>query len=247
MLIMENVPQVCGKENLPAWNAWLSSLESMGYRNYSEIVCAFDHGIPQRRRRCFMVSVLGDFGYSFPKKRKLEKGLSDFLEPNPPAKYDLSENFLKCMLYEAPEIRAMQFADVLKCTILDDVSPTLTTRANRSAGMAFPLRVKIKDDTIKGYLEAMEGDGIVVRTRKGGRGTVAKGISPTICATGLIATLQKHRIRRLTPLECMRLMGFGDEDEEAMRAIGMKDGAITHCAGDSIVVDVLIDILKEML
>lgn len=247
VLIMENVPQVCQKENFSAWNAWLSSLESMGYRNYPAIVSALDHGIPQRRKRCFMVSALGEFGYSFPKKRKLEKGLSDFLEPDPPAKYDLSERFLKCMLYEAPEVRAHQFTNMFKCTVLDDISPTLATRADRSAGMAFPLRVKIKDATLKGYLEAMEGDGIVVRTRKGGRGTVAKGSSPTICATGLIATLQKHRIRRLTPLECMRLMGFGDEDEEAMRAIGMSDAAITHCAGDSIVVDVLMDIFNEMI
>ena len=247
MLIMENVPQVCQKENFSAWNAWLSSLESMGYRNYPAIVSALDHGIPQRRKRCFMVSTLGEFGYSFPKKRKLENGLSDFLEPDPPSKYDLSERFLKCMLYEAPEVRAHQFTNMFKCTVLDDISPTLATRADRSAGMAFPLRVKIKDATLKGYLEAMEGDGIVVRTRKGGRGTVAKGSSPTICATGLIATLQKHRIRRLTPLECMRLMGFGDEDEESMRAIGMSDAAITHCAGDSIVVDVLMDIFNEMI
>lgn len=194
-----------------------------------------------------MVSTLGEFGYSFPKKRKLDKGLSDFLEPDPPAKYDLSERFLKCMLYEAPEIRARHFSENVKCTVQNNVSPTLTTRAGRSDGMAFPLRVKIKNDTLKGYLEAMEGDRIVVRTRKGGRGLVAKGSSPTICATGFIATLQKHRIRRLTPLECMRLMGFGDEDEEAMRAIGMSDAAITHCAGDSIVVDVLMDIFNEMI
>ena len=48
-------------------------------------------------------------------------------------------------------------------------------------------------------------------------------------------------------MECMRLMGFGDEDEEAMRAIGMSDAAITHCAGDSIVVDALMDIFNEMI
>lgn len=32
-----------------------------------------------------------------------------------------------------------------------------------------------------------------------------------------------------------------------MRAIGMSDAAITHCAGDSIVVDVLMDIFNEMI
>lgn len=55
------------------------------------------------------------------------------------------------------------------------------------------------------------------------------------------------RIRKLTPLECMRLMGFSDKDEQAMRSIGMSDSAIYHCAGDSIVVDVLMDIFKELL
>ena len=55
------------------------------------------------------------------------------------------------------------------------------------------------------------------------------------------------KLRKLTPLECMRLMGFNDNDEQAMRSIGMIDSAIYHCAGDSIVVDVLMDIFKELL
>lgn len=195
-----------------------------------------------------MVSVLGDYGYSFPKKRPLELRLRDFLEPDPDGKYDLSEAFLKCMLY-GPEMRVKQFMNCVKAT-QDGCSPTLATAANRSAGMAFPTRapltIKVKDATSKGYAEAAQGDGIVVRTRKGGRGTVAKGVSPTLCASGMVATLQEARIRRLTPLECMRLMGFRDEDEKAMRAIGMSDARIVHCAGDSIVVDVLMDIFKEM-
>ena len=246
---MENVPQVCGSKNIGPWRDWLATLEAMGYRNYPAIVSATDHGIPQRRRRCFMVSVLGDYGYSFPKKKPLKLRLKDFLEPDPPKKYDLSEAFLKCMLY-GPEIRVRQFTSCVDMA-QDGYSPTLATFAQRSAGMAFPTReplsIRVKDATSKGYAEAKEGDGIVVRTRKGGRGTVAKGVSPTLCASGMVATLQKARIRRLTPLECMRLMGFQDEDEKAMRAIGMSDTRIVHCAGDSIVVDVLMDIFKEML
>ena len=54
-------------------------------------------------------------------------------------------------------------------------------------------------------------------------------------------------VRRLTPLECMRLMGFSDKDEQSMRSIGMSDSAIYHCAGDSIVVDVLMDLFGEMM
>lgn len=55
------------------------------------------------------------------------------------------------------------------------------------------------------------------------------------------------RIRKLTPLETMRLMGFTDEDYQAMRDIGMSDAAIYHMAGDSIVVTVLISIFSQLM
>ena len=55
------------------------------------------------------------------------------------------------------------------------------------------------------------------------------------------------RIRKLTPKECMRLMGFEDSDYEAMRSIGMSDAAIYHMAGDSIVVTVLISIFSSLI
>lgn len=55
------------------------------------------------------------------------------------------------------------------------------------------------------------------------------------------------RIRKLTPKECMRLMGFEDSDYDAMRSIGMTDAAIYHMAGDSIVVTVLISIFSQLM
>lgn len=57
----------------------------------------------------------------------------------------------------------------------------------------------------------------------------------------------KLRIRKLTPRECVRLMGFTDSDYEAMRSIGMSDAAIYHMAGDSIVVTVLISIFSQLI
>lgn len=57
----------------------------------------------------------------------------------------------------------------------------------------------------------------------------------------------KLRIRKLTPKECIRLMGFTDEDYEAMRSIGMTDSAIYHMVGDSIVVTVLISIFSQLM
>ena len=55
------------------------------------------------------------------------------------------------------------------------------------------------------------------------------------------------RIRKLTPLETVRLMGFTDEDYQAMREIGMSDAAIYHMMGDSIVVPVLISIFSQLM
>ena len=58
---------------------------------------------------------------------------------------------------------------------------------------------------------------------------------------------QNYRIRKLTPLECFRLMGFDDEDYYKVKAIGMSDSQIYKQAGNSIVVDVLEKIFGEML
>ena len=55
------------------------------------------------------------------------------------------------------------------------------------------------------------------------------------------------KIRKLTPKECLRLMGFTNEDYKALKDIGMSDAAIYHLAGDSIVVPVLISIFSTML
>ena len=59
--------------------------------------------------------------------------------------------------------------------------------------------------------------------------------------------MQGLKIRKLTPKECVRLMGFEDCDYEAMRNIGMSDAAIYHVCGDSIVVPNLISIFSTMI
>lgn len=55
------------------------------------------------------------------------------------------------------------------------------------------------------------------------------------------------RIRKLVPVECMKLMGFERKDYQAMRDIGMSDGAIYHCAGDSIITTCLMAIFGQLL
>ena len=55
------------------------------------------------------------------------------------------------------------------------------------------------------------------------------------------------RIRKLVPLETMKLMGFERKDEQAMREIEMSDSAIYHCAGDSIITTCLMALFGQML
>lgn len=55
------------------------------------------------------------------------------------------------------------------------------------------------------------------------------------------------RIRKLVPVECMKLMGFTREDYQAMRDTGMTDAQIYHCAGDSLVVPLCAMLYAQML
>lgn len=90
VLLMENVPLLIGKKHIKNFQLWRSKLESLGYSNYVELLNSKDYGIPQNRNRCFMVSILGDYYYSFPKKQKLNLKLKDMLEEKVDEKYYLS-------------------------------------------------------------------------------------------------------------------------------------------------------------
>lgn len=57
---------------------------------------------------------------------------------------------------------------------------------------------------------------------------------------------QNYRIRKLTPKECGRLMGVKDEDIDKM-SVNQSNSKLYHLYGDSIVVDVLMEIFREMV
>ncbi|XZI06079.1 DNA (cytosine-5-)-methyltransferase (plasmid) [Clostridium perfringens] len=54
------------------------------------------------------------------------------------------------------------------------------------------------------------------------------------------------KIRKLTPLECWRLMGFNDEDFYHTKELGLSDSSLYKLAGNSIVVNCLYYIFKEV-
>ena len=52
------------------------------------------------------------------------------------------------------------------------------------------------------------------------------------------------KIRKLIPSECLALMGFSKENYDSIKEWG--DSSIYHCAGDSIVVSVLMALFGEL-
>ncbi len=143
VLVMENVTQVHGAKNKDFFQEWIRSLEDLGYSNYWQDLNAKDYGIPQNRNRTFMVSILGEYNYEFPKKIKPKYVLRDLLENNVEKKYFLNEKQIEQVkmwnAFEKP-LEKMENTEKTQC------SPTLTTRTSAfAAGM---ILVKDKSQTI---------------------------------------------------------------------------------------------------
>ena len=86
-------------------------------------------------------------------------------------------------------------------------------------------------------------------TREGcTRADASDYISPDLMPNENIANKNtlNYRIRKLTPKECGRLMGVRDDDIDTM-SVNQSNSSLFHCFGDSIVVDVLMAIFKQML
>ena len=125
ILLMENVPQIIGVQNKNDFIKWIKRLEQFGYSNYYQLLNAKNYGIPQNRNRCFMISILGEYNYKFPNKKKLKLKLEDLLESNVDEKYYLTqkqiENINSWNAYEKP-------FETMKKIEKTGISPTLTTR-----------------------------------------------------------------------------------------------------------------------
>jgi DNA (cytosine-5)-methyltransferase 1 len=105
--------------------------------------------------------------------------------------------------------------------------------------------LRVKSATSKGYEEAREGDSINFKNinSETRRGRVGKGVAQTIESNNMsVGTLKHGQIRRLTPRECFRLMDFPDSFTWTV-----SDSQAYKQAGNSIVVNVLYKILKNLL
>lgn len=95
---------------------------------------------------------------------------------------------------------------------------------------------------------AQEGDIVDAFNHK----VLKEGISPTVTTrpegkkTAILPVVEKYRIRKLTPKECWRLMGFNDEDFEKAAMVN-SNSQLYKQAGNSIVKNVLMAIFSKMV
>ena len=190
ILLMENVPDVIGKKNISDFQQWQLFLEKLGYKNYVEILNAKDYGIPQNRRRCFMISLLGDYSYTFPDKQALHLRLKDMLEPRVDEKYFLSDK----MISYISATNQKWTGNNNGAFINKDIASTLNTgegskRCDASNYVSDDLpdnynlqnkQILIREATKKGYTEAQDGDGVYINRPHQKRGVVQKGMIQTI-------------------------------------------------------------------
>lgn len=171
----------------------------------------------------------------------------------------VSESFIEdgipCDISTGEQIELRQVAQLVpgakfnnpeRGRVYDDLGlcPTLNT----VSGGGLQPKILVKENTQKGYAVAEEGDSINFEraTANTRRGRVGKGISNTILAEPSMAVVTpKMRVRRLTPLECFRLMGFTDEDYRRIPS-SVSDTQRYHMAGNSIVVDVLMALFRQI-
>lgn len=333
VLLMENVDAILNRKNRPAFMEWVEKLRTMGYTCSWKVLNAKDFGVPQSRKRCFMVSTRDGCRFGFPQGFPLERRLRDVLEEDVDESFYLSEE--KITKYQrhrerhqerghglgwrpsqpvgtAPSVltspskgdtltviedvkihrigqlnytRVKQADEVLgvdgistciqakagqcrntltKVEIVDNLGTDydqkdsvygvdgIVPATTMPAGDGHITRIEVPAvpwpaATAKGYMDAHEGDGLVMNRLQTARGTVQEQKAPTLttgdgCGTG--AVVEQFRIRYLTPRECWRLMGFPDWAFDRARDVPTSKTQLYKQAGNSIVVDVLMAIFK---
>lgn len=224
---MENVPQVHGKKNLEDFNMWINKLESLGYKNYWKDLNAKDYGVPQSRNRCFLVSILGDYNFTFPEPTELKLRLTDLLEENVvDEKYYLSDKMIDyCMGLNQKDSkfsRGEKFMQALGNTNDKSIANTITTNAGTRP---------IDNFVCKKYKEFIQEKGYFPeRFNPYNKPSVNKNL----------------RMRKLLPLECFRLQGVKDKDFEKI-AKNQSDASLFHLSGDSICSVCLLAIFGQLL
>lgn len=253
-LLMENVDALVSKKYIDGFNDWINRLDNLGYNSYYQTINAKNTGVPQNRNRIFCISILKDVDtkrFEFPKPFDAGIRLKDVLETD--------ENVLEKYFLSDEVQRRLQITDnEFKKNIIGTTKPEFRSIGQRD--------LVYQKDSIIGALVAtdykqpkqiLETSNAPIhiadlcsekfqRMHEQSRRVYSEGgISPALhtCGGGNTETKVERDdlkiVRKLTPKECHRLMGFDDIDYDNCKAVGISDTQGYKQAGNSIVVNVI--------
>ncbi|MCK5853521.1 DNA (cytosine-5-)-methyltransferase, partial [bacterium] len=257
IFIFENVKGLINHDNGNTFSTIKSVFDQLGYKYYYQVLNAKNYGVPQNRERIFIVGFKDKSHYfEFPKSIPLEYKMQDFLEDYIDSKYYLKEKGIKFVT--SSKNRNKRYTQ-----INGDVA--ICQKANQQynwhGDFIFESQDKQEFDELvfdvneveeKYYLSDKLKKYVLTEGTKNFKTRIKTDLS---IARPLLQTMHKMhragvdnyvshnkgRIRKLTPKECLRLMGFRDDFKQVV-----SDTQMYRQAGNSIVVDVLIALLKQI-
>ena len=257
VFIFENVKGLISHDKGKTFSIIKSTFDKLGYSYSYQVLNSKDYGVPQHRERLFIVGFKDTkVDFEFPHPVKLEHTMQDFLEDYIDSKYYLKEKGVKFVT--SSKNRKKRYTQ-----INGDIA--LCQKANQQFNWHGDFVFEEKEqqeydefifdvneveekyylsDKVKSYVlsEGTKNFKTTVKTDL----KIARPLLQTMhkmhrSGVDNYVTHNKGRIRKLTPRECLRLMGFRDDFKQVI-----SDTQTYRQAGNSIVVDVLIAILKQM-
>jgi DNA (cytosine-5)-methyltransferase 1 len=141
----------------------------------------------------------------------------------------------KTGLYAEPvTTRGEDIAGTIRSTIHKQGARNLIENIKNGNGYEGVIEPIIYDD----YNQSIKADQTAM-------GTLTTNMGSKTERNGTKLIMPNYRIRRLTPLECFRLMGFSDSDYQKCVDVGISNCQLYKQAGNSIIVQVLMAIFGE--
>jgi DNA (cytosine-5)-methyltransferase 1 len=198
-LLWENVPGVLSSNRGSDFAALLQGLAQLGYGFAYRVLDAQHFGVPQRRRRVFVVGCLGDWR-SAAKVLFESESLCRDITPS----REKGQKVANCLTKSPSSYSSFNPArSEGNAVICSDVAPTISSSGPpySRTGNSY-----VESEALVTY--SLQGAGVTSQNSLGS--CWKEDISFTLNTTDKHGICSNMRVRRITPMECERLQGFPD-------------------------------------